>query len=71
VKSASLELVNAIFKNYLAALVDDAVYDACKREDTSDNAAHVDEELEKVLFRIRVLYGKRRNLIVEDDKALK
>lgn len=66
-----MELVNAVFKNYLAALVDYAVHDACKREDTADNAAHVDEELEKVLFCIRVLYGKWRNLIVEDDKALK
>jgi hypothetical protein len=54
-----LEFVDSVFKNYLAALVDNAVYDACQRKDTADNAAHVDEELEKVFFRVRVLYSER------------
>ena len=66
----SLELVNAVFEDDLAALVDDTVHDACHGEDTSDDTTHRNEELNDVLARISVLHSEGRYLVIENDEAL-
>ena len=50
--------------------MNDAVNDACQRENASNDAAHADEELEEVFFRVGVHDGEGRDLVVENDQAL-
>ena len=65
-----MKLVNAVFEDHLAAFVDDTVHDACKGEAATDDGAHANQELQEVFAHIRVLYGERRHLVIENDQAL-
>jgi len=51
----SLELVDTVFKDDLAALVDKAINDAGEGEYAANDSAHADEELKEVLSDVGVL----------------
>ena len=66
----SLQLIDAVFEDDLTSFVDHAVTNARKCEDSSNDGAHIDQELEKVLSLISVQHSEWRHFIVENNQAL-
>ena len=66
-RMSSAELVDSILEDNFATLMNQTVDYACESENSTDDRAHVDEELEEVLACVRIPNGERRHFIVENN----